>query len=374
MSIEMLTYAALGAHLNISPQAARSLSRRLRLPRSLSDDGKALVSVDLAEIRHTPRPPRGRASSIALLAAKIDALTAEIARLETTAADHRADFERERERADRLAVELLQATAETTAAQEATARLEALTAEIARLETTAADHRADFERERERADRLAVELLQATAETTAAQEATARLDALTAEIARLETTAADHRADFERERERADRLAVELLQATAETTAAQEATARLEALTAEIARLETTAADHRADFERERERADRLAVELLQATAETTAAQEATARLEALTAEIARLETTAADHRADFERERERADRLAVELLQATAETTAAQEATARLEDEVAALRGGGQSGGSVNGQGQAGRRLGHLAASIVQADRKACG
>ena len=122
MSIEMLTYAALGARLNISPQAARSLSRRLRLPRSLSDDGKALVSVDLAEIRHTSRPLRSRASSSALLAAKIEALKAEIARLETTAADHRADFERER--ADRLAVELLQATAETTAAQEVTARLE----------------------------------------------------------------------------------------------------------------------------------------------------------------------------------------------------------------------------------------------------------
>ena len=75
MSVEMLTYAALGARLNISPQAARSLSRRLGLPRSLSDDGKALVSVDLAEIRHTPRPPRGRASSSALLAAKIEALT-----------------------------------------------------------------------------------------------------------------------------------------------------------------------------------------------------------------------------------------------------------------------------------------------------------
>ena len=124
MSIAMLTYAALGARLNISPQAARSLTRRLRLPRSLSDDGKALVSVDLAEIRHTPRPPRGRASSSALLAAKIEALTAEIARLETTAADHRADFERERERAERLTVEVLQATAEIMAAKEMTARLE----------------------------------------------------------------------------------------------------------------------------------------------------------------------------------------------------------------------------------------------------------
>ncbi len=105
--------------------------------------------------------------------------------------------------------------------------------------------------------------------------------------------------------------------------------------------------------------------------------------MEALKAEIARLETMAADHSADFERERERADRLAVELLQATAEITAAQEATAemmatkemtaRLEDEVAALRSGGQSGSSTDTHGQAARRLGHLAASIVQADRKAC-
>ena len=72
---------------------------------------------------------------------------------------------------------------------------------------------------------------------------------------------------------------------------------------------------------------------------------EVTARLETLKAEIARLEARAADDRADFERERERADRLTVELLQATAETMAANEVTARLEDEVAALRTGGRGG-----------------------------
>jgi DNA repair exonuclease SbcCD ATPase subunit len=176
VSVDMLTYAALGARLDISPKAARSLSRRLGLPRSLSDDGKALVGVDLAEIRHTPRPRRARADNSALLPSKIEALKAEIARLETTAADHRADCERERERADRLAVELLQSTAEITAAEEAAARIDALEAEIARLETTAADHSADFERERERADRLAVELLQSTAEMMAAKEMTARLE------------------------------------------------------------------------------------------------------------------------------------------------------------------------------------------------------
>ena len=125
MSVEILTYGALGARLNISPEAARSLARRLHLPRSLSEDGRALVSVDFAEIRHTPQPPGSRrAGNIALLVAEIEALKAEIARLETSAASHRADFEQERDRADRLMVELLRATAETTAAREATARLE----------------------------------------------------------------------------------------------------------------------------------------------------------------------------------------------------------------------------------------------------------
>src|SRR5947209_18904353 len=101
MRAETLTYAALGARLTISPEAARSLAKRLRLPRLLSDDGKALVSVDLAEIRHTPRPPGGRqASNIGLLAATVEALKAEIARLEATAADHSADFEHECERAE----------------------------------------------------------------------------------------------------------------------------------------------------------------------------------------------------------------------------------------------------------------------------------
>jgi hypothetical protein len=129
MSVETLTYGALGARLKISAAAARSLAKRLRLPRTLSDDGKALVCVDFAEIRHTPRPPVGRqAGNIALF----ESLKAAIAGLEATAADHRADFERERERADRLTVELMQATAEVMAAKEVTARLEG---EVAALRT-----------------------------------------------------------------------------------------------------------------------------------------------------------------------------------------------------------------------------------------------
>jgi hypothetical protein len=124
MPPETLTYAELGARLTISTKAARSLAERLRLPRSLSDDGKALVSVDLAEIRHTPRPPGRREAGNVALAARIVALQSEVARLEIAAAGHRADFERERERTDRLMIELMQATAETMAAKETTARLE----------------------------------------------------------------------------------------------------------------------------------------------------------------------------------------------------------------------------------------------------------
>ena len=125
MSVEILTYGALGARLNISPLAARSLARRLRLPRSLSDDGKALVSVDLAEIKHTPQPPvRRQAEDVAQWTTMVAALHVEIAQLEASAAGHRADYERERERADRLIGELLHAAAETTAAKAAMARLE----------------------------------------------------------------------------------------------------------------------------------------------------------------------------------------------------------------------------------------------------------
>ncbi|GLR83870.1 hypothetical protein [Bradyrhizobium iriomotense] len=138
MRVELLTYADLGVRLGISREAARSLARRRRLPRLRSDEGKALVSVDFSELRHTPRPRRGRqADPVAASMAKIEAFRseafkAEIARLEAEAAGYRADFERERERADRLAVELLQAAAETTAADEWAARLED---EVAALRT-----------------------------------------------------------------------------------------------------------------------------------------------------------------------------------------------------------------------------------------------
>jgi len=135
MCVESLTYGALGARLNISPAAARALARRLQLPRSRSADGKALVSVDLTQIRHTPHPPvRRQPGEVAELTAQIAALRSDNAQLEAVSAGHRADFERERERADRLMAEVRQATAEVTAAREMAARLDG---EIAVLRTRA---------------------------------------------------------------------------------------------------------------------------------------------------------------------------------------------------------------------------------------------
>jgi hypothetical protein len=144
MCVELLTYADLSARLQISREAARSLARRRRWPRSHSEQGKALVSVDVSELRYRPRPRMGRqadqfatastaeSEAFQTEAFEIEAFKAEIARLEAVAADARAEFERERERADRLAVELQQATAELAAASEWAARLED---EVAALRT-----------------------------------------------------------------------------------------------------------------------------------------------------------------------------------------------------------------------------------------------
>ena len=81
MPVEMLTYAELGERLKISPEAARALVKRQRLPRSRSNDGKTLVQVDLCEISHSPasRGPQTQASHqvVTALNQKIETLQAE---------------------------------------------------------------------------------------------------------------------------------------------------------------------------------------------------------------------------------------------------------------------------------------------------------
>jgi hypothetical protein len=134
MSLESLTYTDLGDRLGTSPEAARSLARRLRLPRTTGNDGKARVTVDLTDIQHKPlpaRPPGGHRTDNHALNARIEHLQAELARLEvekncieTSAAGHRADFERERERCDTIIAEALRMTKVAMSARETAARLE----------------------------------------------------------------------------------------------------------------------------------------------------------------------------------------------------------------------------------------------------------
>lgn len=128
MPVEMLTYAELGERLKISPEAARALVKRHRFPRLRSNDGKALVQVDLAEITHSPatRGPQVQAGHqvVTALNQRIEALQAELIEMEAIASGHRADFERECERTNKLLAELLTAGAQTTAARERVAQLE----------------------------------------------------------------------------------------------------------------------------------------------------------------------------------------------------------------------------------------------------------
>jgi hypothetical protein len=134
MGIESLTYAELGNRLSASPEAARSLVRRLRLPRRPGNDGKVRITVDLTEIQYKPQPPRshsGRLSSIDVLNTQIERLAGEIARLEVEkqclevrSAGHRADFECERKRGDTLVTETLKLNELAMSAREKAARLE----------------------------------------------------------------------------------------------------------------------------------------------------------------------------------------------------------------------------------------------------------
>ena len=127
MAVETLTYAALGERLGCSSEGARALVKRLRLPRQKANDGKTLVTVDPAEIEHRPLPvrsPPDHHSVVQTMQTRIDALEMELAKVEAAAAGHRADFERERDRSDKLLSEVLRATLDLIGANEAAARAE----------------------------------------------------------------------------------------------------------------------------------------------------------------------------------------------------------------------------------------------------------
>jgi hypothetical protein len=134
MTAESLTYSELGERLGSSAEAARSLARRLRLVRKPGNDGRVRVIVDLAEIQYRPAPtrlPDGPRADMDALKAQIEQLQSDLAKLETeknhleaSVAEHRADFEYERDRCDRLIAETLVLNKVAMSAREAAARLE----------------------------------------------------------------------------------------------------------------------------------------------------------------------------------------------------------------------------------------------------------
>jgi hypothetical protein len=107
-TIEQLTYTEIGARLGVTAEAVRALVWRHHLPRLRGNDGKTLVAIDLDEVRHKPLParsPRGHqpvTETLARLQARIAGLEAELAAEQQRSAGHRADYEHERERADRM--------------------------------------------------------------------------------------------------------------------------------------------------------------------------------------------------------------------------------------------------------------------------------
>jgi hypothetical protein len=125
MAAESLTYAQIAERLGVSPEAARSLARRHRLPRAPGNDGKVHILIDLAEIAHKPataRAPAGDQPAAELIATalkdRVAFLETELLASEQRAAGHRADFEHERDRADRLMAIHDQMVAELKAVRE----------------------------------------------------------------------------------------------------------------------------------------------------------------------------------------------------------------------------------------------------------------
>ena len=129
MGIEQLTYVDLAERLNISADAARSLVRRMHLPRQKANDGKTLVAVDFSDIRHKPAPTVRRVD-VDALRKRVAELEQLVTKFEAVAAWHRADYERERERAEKLAAEIVRVFAELVAAKEKAARPEGELAEL----------------------------------------------------------------------------------------------------------------------------------------------------------------------------------------------------------------------------------------------------
>jgi excisionase family DNA binding protein len=100
MHDQWLTYAEAAEKLGVSKQAIRQKVIRGRWPRMRGNDGQARVQIP--EQPYAVRTPSVPRTDVAAMQAQIEALRAELARAEECSRGHRADYVRERDRADLL--------------------------------------------------------------------------------------------------------------------------------------------------------------------------------------------------------------------------------------------------------------------------------
>ena len=323
-------FTDLGPGREFAPDECEDVRHRVATPREACTAGQAETATTHAAELDQVRAEANRTLADELTAAE-ERYLGDIARFQTEAAEKSAaatqdaQARAEAQADETLAAEQNRARADaelTTLAAQLAAAEERHRAELARLETEAAESRDDATRdaqartEAQADETLAAELIRvrADAERTLADELAAAEERHRAQVTQLETEAANNRDDATRDAQaRADAqadetLAAERNRARAETElmslAARLATAE-ERHCAEIARLETEAAESRdaatgdAQARTEAQADDRLTAELdrVRAEAERTLAAELAAAEERHRAEIARLETEAAESR-----------------------------------------------------------------------------
>jgi hypothetical protein len=131
MSVETLTHPGIADRPRFL-SAFQALVNRLWVPRRRRKDNTERITVVADSPTVAASAPVDDRSLVATLMARIEALEADFAKVEAAAAVHRADFECERERCERLMAEVLKGTAEPMAAREAAARI---AGELAALQT-----------------------------------------------------------------------------------------------------------------------------------------------------------------------------------------------------------------------------------------------
>ena len=152
MAVQSLTYAELSEVWGVSKDAARKKVEGLRLPRKLGNDGKTRVSIDLEEVHHSPKLPKveaegspsgdreetGRPPSpeVLILQAMVETLKADLARERNSLDRELMERLQEKERADRLAAELVAMAREMAEVRSDAARF---SSEATRANDAAAD-------------------------------------------------------------------------------------------------------------------------------------------------------------------------------------------------------------------------------------------